>query len=245
MNADNIVKVCLGMGAIYLDEGLNSTKTKHYVSINLNENKLVTLFGEDYYCSCEKGVSVYFSLKPQGESVQEVSESEYANRYSIKRIHLEIKLSSFFEIEELPLHLIQEITKTELGMQFLQKKNITNHAKNILDSQESTALEIRSVLWSLGYYGSDKEGFEKLVSEGLIDRIINMSMSCSTLSLRGTCRYVLNMFCHSEEGRNYLTHHNFTINKKLLSCFPTDQNLLFSIKDKPEAHMSEKEELWK
>lgn len=82
-------------------------------------------------------------------------------------------------------------------MQFVDRKKLTAHTKNVLDNPDSTALEIRSVLWSLGYYGSDKEGFIKLAREGLIDRIINMSMNCSTLSLRGTCRYVLNMFCHS------------------------------------------------
>jgi len=61
------------MGGIYLDEGLNPTKTKHYVSINLNANKLVTLYGVEYYCSSNNGVSVYFLLKPHGDSYQEVS----------------------------------------------------------------------------------------------------------------------------------------------------------------------------
>jgi hypothetical protein len=82
-------------------------------------------------------------------------------------------------------------------MQFLEKKRLIAHATNVLDNAESTALEVRSVLWSLGYYGSDKEGFTRLAREGVIERIINMSRKCSTLSLRGTCRYVLNMFCHS------------------------------------------------
>ena len=66
-----------------------------------------------------------------------------------------------------------------------------------------------------------------------------MSMNCSTLSMRGTCRYVMNMFCHSEEGRNCLARHGFTVSKKLLSCFPTDSNLLFKINDKPHKHISE------
>lgn len=69
-------------------------------------------------------------------------------------------------------------------------------------------------------------------------------MHCPTLSLRGTCRYVMNMFCHSEEGRNFLIINGFTINRKLLSCFPTNANLLFKIDDNLEIHLSEREEFW-
>ena len=126
-----------------------------------------------------------------------------------------------------------------MGMQLLEKKGFTEHAKLVLDSSERSALDVRSVLWSLGYYGSTKQGFIKLTKEGIIERIIKMSVNCSTLSLRGTCRYVMNMLCHSEEGRNYLTIHNFTINKKLLSCFPTEQQLLFKFDDNPKPHLSQ------
>jgi len=133
-----------------------------------------------------------------------------------------------------------------MGMQLLERKGLTKHVNNVLNNPESTPLDMRSVLWCLGYYGSTKEGFQRLNNEGIIKRIIDMSMNCPTLSLRGTCRYVMNMFCHSEEGRNHLTLSNFTVNKKLLSCFPNDpQNLLFKFQDKPKPHISENEELWK
>jgi hypothetical protein len=137
------------------------------------------------------------------------------------------------------------MTKTEMGMLLLEKKGLTSHARAVLQDEHSSALDIRSVLWSLGYYGSTREGFAKLKQEGIINIIVEMSMNCSTLSLRGTCRYVMNMFCHSEEGRNYLTLHNFTVNKNLLSCFPTDQNLLFRLQDQPFLHSSQNEQLWK
>ena len=92
-----MLKICLGIGSIFLDEELNPTKTKFYNSINLNSNTLVNLYGEQYYCATNKGISIYFLLKPQGESYQEVSDSEAsANSYDIKRIHVDIKLSSYF-----------------------------------------------------------------------------------------------------------------------------------------------------
>jgi hypothetical protein len=48
---------------MYLDEDLNHIKNKHNVSVNLNLNTLVTLYGEEYYCASENGISVYFKIK--------------------------------------------------------------------------------------------------------------------------------------------------------------------------------------
>ena len=130
-------------------------------------------------------------------------------------------------------------------MQFLEDKQFNLHARAILDSTVSSALDTRSVLWSLGYYGSTQEGFNKLAQEGIIKRVIEMSMKCPTLSLRGTCRYVMNMFCHSEEGRNYLTLRDFTINRGLLCCFPRDPNLLFQLQDREVGQGGQSEETWR
>ena len=68
------MRICLGLGSMFLDEDLNPIKIKYFNSINLNNNNLVTLYGEKYYCSSMNGISVYFLLKPQGESVQDMSD---------------------------------------------------------------------------------------------------------------------------------------------------------------------------
>jgi hypothetical protein len=36
----------------------------------------------------------------------------YTNIYEIKRIHIDIKIIGSYQNEELPLHLIQELTRT-------------------------------------------------------------------------------------------------------------------------------------
>jgi hypothetical protein len=88
---------------------------------------------------------------------------------------------------------------------------------------------MRSNLWSLGYYGSTKLGISKLIQNGMLDRIISHSFNNDALSLRGTCRYVLNMFCYSETGRNYLIANGFIVNKKTLNCFPKDFKKFYMI----------------
>ena len=54
------------MGSVYLDHQMNPIKARHYTSINLNQNNLVSLFGTQYYCSSENGIQVYFTLRPRG-----------------------------------------------------------------------------------------------------------------------------------------------------------------------------------
>lgn len=56
---------------------------------------------------------------------------------------------------------------------------------------------MRSNLWSLGYYGSTKLGMTQLINCNIVDKIIYHSFNNNALSLRGTCRYILNMLCHS------------------------------------------------
>ena len=64
-----------------------------------------------------------------------MSESDAnACSYDIRRIHVNIKLTSYYSNEELPIHLIQYITKTEIGLKFLDDKFYTEHSINILNS---------------------------------------------------------------------------------------------------------------
>ena len=67
--------------------------------------------------------------------MNEMSESDAnACSYDIRRIHVNIKLTSYYSNEELPIHLIQYITKTEIGLKFLDDKFYTEHSINILNS---------------------------------------------------------------------------------------------------------------
>ena len=245
LNHDNVVRVCLGVGGVYLDERLTPIRNKVSVPVNLNENRLVSLYGQQYYSASNSGVTIFFTLRPQGESRQEVSESSaYASSYDIKRIHIEVVRNAFEEDEELPVHLIQELTKNEKGMAFLESKSITEHAKWVLRNASHEIQEVRSVLWSLGYYGSTAAGFRRLAEEGLVDTIIEHSCSCPTLSLRGTSRYVLNMLCHSEAGRSQLSLHGMSLNPKLLSCFPRQPQQLYALNDQPASASVRRDQLW-
>ena len=104
---------------------------------------------------------------------------------------------------------------------------------------------MRSALWSIGFYGSTNEGFESMNKTPIIKTIIDMSLNCETLSLRGTCRYILNMFCHCEKGRQILSCNGFYVDRKSFAAYPIKINEFFQISLGEVEHYCENEEFWK
>lgn len=90
-------------------------------------------------------------------------------------------------------------------------------------------LEVRSTLWSLGFYGSRNEGIKILNEKKVFEKIIWLTYSSPTLSLRGTCRYILNMFSHCDYGRNLLIENGFIVNSRCLTCYPENLKRFYSI----------------
>ena len=71
----------------------------------------------------------------------------------------------------------------------------------------ASALEKRAALWAVGHIGSTAPGFQLLNQQapGLVQYISQQSVSCTTLSMRGTCFYILGLLGRSSLGRTYLS----------------------------------------
>jgi hypothetical protein len=85
----------------------------------------------------------------------------------------------------------------------------------------------------LGFFGSRSEGIRILDKTKVFDNIIKLTFSSPTLSLRGTCRYILNMFSHSEYGRNLLVENGFHVNSRCFTCYPVDIKKFYHINWSP------------
>lgn len=70
-----------------------------------------------------------------------------------------------------------------------------------------TSLEKRAALWALGHIGSSSAGFHMLQQTlpGLVAYISEQAIACTTLSMRGTCFYVLGLLGRSPAARSYLS----------------------------------------
>lgn len=162
------------------------------------------------------------------------------NKIEVVRIVINVKVPIAEHTEELPLHLINELIRTEKGRKFLEIKRYVERSAAVIDRFVNSihpipsAAEVRSTLWSIGFFGSRNKSIKILKQNGVFDNIIRMTFHSHILSLRGTCRYILNMFSHSEHGRNLLTDSGFNVNSSCFTCYPAETKKFYSIPESSE-----------
>lgn len=62
---------------------------------------------------------------------------------------------------------------------------------------KESAHAVRAALWAIGFMGSCNSGMVLIREAKILETLIKMCFSHNYLSLRGTCRYILNMICGS------------------------------------------------
>lgn len=98
--------------------------------------------------------------------------------------------------------------------------------------KSESPLQVRASLWALGHLGSSSLGMELIKQYGVIDTLIRMSYSHSYISLRGSCRYILNMLCASPEGRKEIVRQGWLTNRNSnigWICVPAVSTKFFKI----------------
>lgn len=73
---------------------------------------------------------------------------------------------------------------------------------------------------------------ELIKQYSVIDCLIKMSYTHHYISLRGSCRYILNMLCASAEGRKEITKHGWLTNRNSnigWICVPAESKKFFKI----------------
>lgn len=91
---------------------------------------------------------------------------------------------------------------------------------------------MRAALWALGFIGSCNHGMTLIKESKVVDILIKMCFSHNYLSLRGTCRYILNMICSVSEGRKEITEKGWLTNSNSSIgwiCVPPDSKRFFTI----------------
>jgi hypothetical protein len=74
-------------------------------------------------------------------------------------------------------------------------------------SHSPAALVQRSALWAIGHIGSSGFGFSLLMEKGgnIVAYISHQATHCATLSMRGTCFYILGLMSRSRTARAHLS----------------------------------------
>ncbi|GAB5362804.1 hypothetical protein AAMO2058_000830100 [Amorphochlora amoebiformis] len=114
-----------------------------------------------------------------------------------------------------------------------------NDAKNgseekTFQSEAVTAIEQRTALWSIGQIGSSETGFRLLTKQkiNVIKHISKMAMKCPTLSMRGTCFYIMGLLSRTPSARRMLYDlgWRFSPNAEVGIVIPKDTTSFLSVK---------------
>jgi rapamycin-insensitive companion of mTOR len=65
-----------------------------------------------------------------------------------------------------------------------------------------SSIQKRAALWALGQVGSSALGFNLLASSDIVEHISGQAKRCHTLSMRGTCFYILGLLSRTELARS-------------------------------------------
>jgi len=137
----------------------------------------------------------------------------------------------------LPPHIYGEIAKTEEGCKLLR---VAGHFKEFVDTIKSAtkpSIEKRAALWAVGQIGSSVYGWELLSETDIVTYISDQAKACQTLSMRGTCFYILGLLSRIDKGRDALSKlgWSFSPNPSVAVVIPSDVSAFLHIPVTPFA----------
>ncbi|EIN12989.1 hypothetical protein PUNSTDRAFT_97994 [Punctularia strigosozonata HHB-11173 SS5] len=168
-------------------------------------------------------------------------------------VQVEVILAKFFKLcpseedEDLlafdgfsPPHFYGEMVKTDLGCQVLQEKGHFNDFVDFIRQQASenadpdVILKLKSTLWAVGHIGATEGGLPFLEETDIIPVILEIAEQSLTLSVRGTCFYVLGLISSTPLGAEILTDYQWEATLSPLGiptgiCVPMDVRKFASI----------------
>jgi rapamycin-insensitive companion of mTOR len=101
-----------------------------------------------------------------------------------------------------PTHFYGELVKTKMGAEHLRKCEHLEHFKKDILSKDTPMLKKRAALWAIGHIGSHENGIKLVLEQELVQPLIKLAENAETLSLRGTCIYIIGMLSNTSIGRS-------------------------------------------
>ena len=118
----------------------------------------------------------------------------------------------------------------------------SNNAAGFIHLPSSAAsLEKRAALWAIGHIGSTNFGFQLIQQQApdLIPYISRQAVRCSTLSMRGTCFYVLGLLGRSSVGQSFLANLGWAFSPFPGGCIAIPRSVNSHEDDDTRAHVKE------
>lgn len=134
-------------------------------------------------------------------------------------------------------HIYGELAKTPEGCSTLRASGHFREFVETIKAPLSTSLQKRACLWALGQIGSSSQGFSLLQETDIVEYISQQAKTCRTLSMRGTCFYILGLLSRSDRARTCLAKlgWQFSPHPEAGIVLPLDPQLFLEIPPTPYA----------
>jgi rapamycin-insensitive companion of mTOR len=93
-------------------------------------------------------------------------------------------------------------------------------------------LKKRAALWAIGHIGSNENGIKLVLEQELVQPLIKLAEQAETLSLRGTCIYIIGMLSNTAIGRSSIQKHGWICSKTkgiTAVCLPREPKTIFHV----------------
>ncbi|KRX02551.1 Armadillo-type fold [Pseudocohnilembus persalinus] len=234
-SSNYIINLVLKVGNCYVDNNCKESQDPYQVKTSYQERKDKGRYEDGRYIVEKNEIQFYF------DTIND------RNQIWLSEIRIHLKMGeNKTNMQKIPPHIFGELVKTKQGIQLLQKKQYLQKFITDLRSQEVPILEKRSSLWAIGHIGQNKKGIKLLIDQDVVKDIVKMAEQQQHLSLRGTCLYVINMICNTNEGRmelekfNWYSHWNSNL---YWICIPQQSNQFFQIKTTQPPQIDNKNKL--
>ena len=188
------------LGSCYIDGRGNESRDPHWTITDINDKNKTPTNPKGKFRIIKNGI--YFNFGKTALNPSEGDGLVQPGKIFLESIVYKVQfLPQKYKIIKTPLHLYGELVKTDEGALYLKQSGDLDYFKKELLSDLTPVLRKRASLWALGHIGSTEAGFNLIQEADLLKEIILMAEGSETLSLRGTCIYILGLICNSPSGR--------------------------------------------
>ncbi|KAL4497964.1 hypothetical protein ABPG72_014821 [Tetrahymena utriculariae] len=187
------INFSLQVGKNYLDKQCNDQAEPYvtHIKFDFNDKSQFPQFQNKQVIINKGGINLIFD------------QDENHNTIKLRQIRLFMKMgeNNRSNQEKIPLHFYGELVKTKQGQKMLLENKIIENCFESIKNPKECIMNKRASLWAIGNICYCKEGIKRVKDMKLIDHLVPLAEQSETLSLRGTCLYILNMIANTEQGR--------------------------------------------
>jgi hypothetical protein len=227
---DGYISVAPKLGATFVDQKCRQNETPSWTLSQIDKqvrDRLQRNPSQRTFFVMKDGISFVFQRS------KEVQGGNVLQQFFLDSVIYRVKiLPEKHKTIKNPTHFYGELVKTKLGADFLRRSEHLQQFKADVVNKDTPMLKKRAALWAIGHIGSHENGIKLVLEQELVQPLIKLAENAETLSLRGTCIYIIGMLSNTSIGRSAIQKHSWICSKTkgiTAVCLPREPKVIFHV----------------